>query len=133
MYINLLFYLLCKEVFQLSNNEIDNILKKSSNVSFLSIDEVQTLTKESFDNWKSDYINRLKNILKTNIAKCAKRGEFNYTFDSEVMTVEKIEILVKAIEKEIIPLLKGYSIDFGILTQTDNFSYARMKMCISWK
>lgn len=117
----------------MSNNEIDNILKKSSNVSFLSIDEVQTLTKESFDNWKSDYINRLKNILKTNIVKCAKRGEFNYTFDSEVMTVEKIEILVKAIEKEIIPLLKGYSIDFGILTQTDNFSYARMKMCISWK
>ena len=73
----------------MSNNEINDIFKKSSDVCFLSIDEVQTLTKESFDNWKSDYINRLKNILKTNIVKCAKRGEFNYTFDSEVMAVEK--------------------------------------------
>ena len=117
----------------MSSNEINDIFKKTSDISFLSIDEVQALTKESFDNWQSEYINRLKHILKTNISKCAERGESNYTFDSEVMTVEKVENLVNAIEKEIIPLLSGYSIDFGILTQVDNFSYARMKMCISWK
>ena len=117
----------------MNDNTINNIYKNSSDVSFLSIDEVQTLTKESFDNWKSEYIFRLKHILKTNISKAAERGEFNYTFNSDIMTIQKIENLVKSIEEEIIPLLSGYSIDFGILTQTDNFNYARMKMCVSWE
>lgn len=109
-----------------------DFLENSNDSSFLPIKEVQKISKESFKNWQNEYISRLKRILKNNISRCANKGEFNYTFNSEFMTVKKAESLVKAAEKEIVPLLNGYSIDFAILTQTDSFNYAQIKICVSW-
>lgn len=117
----------------MSNNYVEEVLKNSSDVSFLSIDEVQTISKESYDSWMSEYVFRLKRIFQNNISKCAQNGEFNYTFESDIMTTNKVEDLVKRIEKEIIPLLNGYSINFLILTQSDNFNCSRLKVCISWE
>ena len=117
----------------MENNIINDVLKKTEDVAFLSFDEAQSIAKESFDNWKSEYILRLKHLIKTNIAKCAENGEFNYVYSSEIMPSQKVEALLVAIEDEIIPNLLGYSIDFAILTQTDNFNNARMQMCISWE
>lgn len=125
------FYL--KEVESMSDNYVEEVLKNSSDVSFLSIDEVQALSKESYDSWISEYVLRLKRIFQNNISKCAQNGEFNYIFESDIMTTNKVEDLVKSIEKEIIPLLNGYSINFLILTQPDNFNYSRLKVCISWE
>lgn len=117
----------------MSNNYVEEVLKNSSDVSFLSIDEVQAISKESYDSWMSEYVFRLKRIFQNNISKCAQNGEFNYTFESDIMTTNKVEDLVKSIEKEIIPLLNGYSINFLILTQPDNFNCSRLKVCISWE
>lgn len=99
---------------------------------FITASEARKISNETFEKWRSEYILKLKRIFKSSITKCAKNGEFSYTFDSEIMTTDKVESLVKAVEKEIIPMLHGYSVDFMILTQPENCNKARLKVCISW-
>ena len=82
------FYL--KEVESMSDNYVEEVLKNSSDVSFLSIDEVQAISKESYDSWISEYVLRLKRIFQNNISKCAQNGEFNYIFESDIMTTNKV-------------------------------------------
>lgn len=119
-----------KEIKEISN--VFDSIEDYSDIEFLSITEVKSISVKHFNEWKFEYIRRLKRIFKNNISKCANKGEFNYIFLSEIMSAYKIESLIKSIKEEIVPMLKGYSIDFSVLNQSDNIDSARMKICISW-
>ena len=120
----------------MNDNSIQDIFTNASEVSFPDIEDIKTLTKESFDIWKTEYLSRLKRILSNEIDTCAKKGEYSCSFKSEPISRHRADALISAIKTEIVPLLKGYTIKSSIIEQDEqnnDDSLVVLIISVSWK